>query len=129
MRSSPNSRVRCATVIEKVLKMMNAPTTSDDVGEHEQERAQEAEVAFEVAEVCLPACSAPVRTSTVRGSTARMRSRSCAGVTPGCGGDVDLVEAAPARPPPAAPPSACRIAAPAPPKDSPPPNFTMPTIV
>ena len=28
VRSRPNSRVRCATVIEKVLKMMNAPTTS-----------------------------------------------------------------------------------------------------
>ena len=28
VRSSPNSRVRWATVIEKVLKMMNAPTTS-----------------------------------------------------------------------------------------------------
>ncbi len=28
VRSSPNSLVRCATVIEKVLKMMNAPTTS-----------------------------------------------------------------------------------------------------
>ena len=28
VRSSPNSRVRCATVIEKVLKMMKAPTTS-----------------------------------------------------------------------------------------------------
>ncbi len=28
VRSSPNSRVRCATVIEKVLKMMNAPTNS-----------------------------------------------------------------------------------------------------
>jgi hypothetical protein len=28
VRSSPNSRVRCATVIENVLKMMNAPTNS-----------------------------------------------------------------------------------------------------
>ena len=28
VRSSPNSRVRWATVIEKVLKMMNAPTNS-----------------------------------------------------------------------------------------------------
>ena len=29
VRSSPNSRVRWATVIEKVLKMMNAPTNSE----------------------------------------------------------------------------------------------------
>ena len=28
VRSSPNSRVRWATVIENVLKMMNAPTKS-----------------------------------------------------------------------------------------------------
>ena len=28
VRNKPNSRVRWATVIEKVLKMMNAPTTS-----------------------------------------------------------------------------------------------------
>ncbi len=28
VRSRPNSRVRWATVIEKVLKMMNAPTSS-----------------------------------------------------------------------------------------------------
>ena len=28
VRSRPNSRVRCATVIEKVLKMMKAPTNS-----------------------------------------------------------------------------------------------------
>ena len=48
VRSRPNSRVRWATVIENVLKMMNAPTNSDDVGEDQQERAQEAEVAFEV---------------------------------------------------------------------------------
>ena len=48
VRSRPNSRVRWATVIEKVLKMMNAPTTSGDVGEDQQERAQEAQVAFQV---------------------------------------------------------------------------------
>ena len=36
VRSSASSRVRWATVIENVLKMMNAPTSTAIAGEREQ---------------------------------------------------------------------------------------------
>ena len=55
VRSSANSRIRCVTVIEKVLKMMNAPTNSEMPGEREQQRRQEAQVVLDVARTaCAP---------------------------------------------------------------------------
>ena len=41
MRSVASSRVRCATVIESVLKMTNAPTKSAMPPKAEQEAADE----------------------------------------------------------------------------------------
>ena len=82
-RSSANSRVRCATVIEKVLKMMNAPTSSAA-----PEKASSAGVRKPpmLSLICLAssaaACS-PVLISRLRGSAARRRATSSVGVTPG----------------------------------------------
>src|ERR1039458_1378341 len=68
VRSSPNSRVRCATVIEKVLKMMNAPTTSATYANTSRNVRMKLRLASR-SEVSLAACSLPVRTSTVAGSS------------------------------------------------------------
>ncbi len=81
VRSSPNSRVRWATVIENVLKMMNAPTTSATYAN--TSRNVRRKLRFDSrSEVSCAACSLPVRTCTVCGSSARIRARSSAGVTP-----------------------------------------------
>ena len=47
-RSSPSSRVRCATRIVNVLKMMNAPTTRPDRREPEEQLRQQREEVTEV---------------------------------------------------------------------------------
>ena len=127
VRSRPNSRVRCATVIEKVLKMMNAPDDERDVGEDQQEGAQEAEVAFQVRGVLggllLPRAH--------RHGARQHRSQpvaQLAGRHAGLGGHVDLVVAPRLADDPLRL-GRVRIAAPAPPKDWPPPNLRMPTIV
>ena len=81
MRISASSRVRCATSIEKVLKMMNAPTNS----------AISAKVSRNVLKKPSPfltslACSVghllPVIASASAGSTGRIRSRSSFSPTP-----------------------------------------------
>jgi hypothetical protein len=81
-RSSANSRRRCATVIENVLKMMNAPTSSAAPENARSAGFRNAPmlslISFDLSAV---AC-APVLTSRLRGSTARrLRTRS-SGDTP-----------------------------------------------
>ena len=78
-----NSRLRWATEIEKVLKMMNAPTSSAA-----PEKASSAGVRKlpMLSLACLAssaAVCAPVLISRVRGSAWRRRAASSVGVTPG----------------------------------------------
>ena len=93
MRSIANSRVRWATVIEKVLKIRNAATN----------RATPAKISSAVFRKPMnsPMSSrwdwtfwAPVSTSRSSGSAAFRFAARCSGVTPGVGGDRDLVELA-----------------------------------
>ena len=65
--SVASSRVRCATVIERVLKITNAPTKSEIAGEAEQEPAQDVMNSSTPA-ASSSACSAPVRTCAVGGA-------------------------------------------------------------
>ena len=82
VRSKANSRIRCVTVIEKVLKMMNAPTNSE-MPANARSRVVRKLRLFLMSLDCLRASSWPVRTLTVRGSVLRSWLRSCSGVTPG----------------------------------------------
>ena len=51
VRSSANSRVRCATVIENVLKIMNAPTNSATPANTNRNVRRNAEVVLDVLRV------------------------------------------------------------------------------
>ncbi len=93
VRSIANSRVRWATVIEKVLKIRNAATNS----------ATPAKISSAVFRKPMNSptssrwdwtFSAPVSTSTESGSAAVRLAASRSGVVPGDGGDGDLVELA-----------------------------------
>ncbi len=81
VRSSANSRIRCVTVIEKVLKMMNAPTNSEMPANASSAVVRKLRLSLMSLD-CLRASSWPVRTLTVCGSAVRNWSRSCAGETP-----------------------------------------------
>ena len=66
VRRVASSRTRCATVIERVLKMTNEPTISAIAGEREQEVLEEREsvvVSLESAAPCSAAC--PSRSADV----------------------------------------------------------------
>ena len=80
-RSSANSRARSAIVIENVLKMMNAPTSSAAPA-----KASRAGVRKPIASLISPASSAadcwPVLMSSVAGSARCRRRASCCGLTP-----------------------------------------------
>ena len=82
VRSSANSRMRCATVIENVLKMMNAPTNSE-IAAKASSAVRRKLSSSRMSREFLSAFSLPVRTATVAGETRRIWSRSCAGSTPG----------------------------------------------
>ena len=81
MRSIESSRVRCAIVIEKLLKIMNAPTNSDTPANTSRIVLRKLSPDF-VSDESLAACSAPVRTVTVPGSACCTRGTSACGVTP-----------------------------------------------
>src|SRR3954462_13426891 len=81
VRSSANSRIRCVTVIEKVLKMMNAPTNSEIPANASSSVVRKLRLLL-MSSDCLCASSWPVRTLTVFGSPLFSSSRSFAGVTP-----------------------------------------------
>lgn len=83
MRSSANSRIRWATVIEKVLKMMNAPTKRAIPAKASSAVVRKPSASW-MSETSWSACCCPVRTLTVVGETAAIRVRSWAGVTPSC---------------------------------------------
>ena len=53
VRSIPNSRVRWATVIENVLKIVNAPDEERDPGEDQERDLEEAEVVLDVVGLLL----------------------------------------------------------------------------
>src|SRR3954454_6375890 len=81
VRSIANSRIRCVTVIEKVLKMMNAPTNSEIPANASSSVVRKLRLLL-MSSDCLCASSWPVRTLTVFGSALFSWSRSSAGVTP-----------------------------------------------
>ena len=62
-RSSANSRVRCATVIEKVLKMMNAPTSSAAPASASSIGVRKPPIASLISSAVCWASAAPVLTS------------------------------------------------------------------
>ena len=92
MRSSPISRVRCATVMLNVLKIRNPPTSTDDAREHEQRRADRRDASAKSPTV-LSTCSLPVRTANSRPELARDRGLELLGRRPVGGGHGDLVVA------------------------------------
>src|SRR3954453_12711642 len=81
VRSSANSRIRCVTVIEKVLKMMNAPTNSEIPANASSSVVRKLRLLL-MSSDCLCASSWPVRTLTALGSAVLSWSRSFCGVTP-----------------------------------------------
>src|SRR6266704_4570264 len=92
-RSRASSRVRCATMIEKVLKIRKAPTNSATPANASSAVEKKPRPSWiSLAERC--AWSAPVMLSYLPGTAPATRSRSCSGVTPGLGDHVDLVELA-----------------------------------
>ena len=95
VRSEANSRVRSATEIEKVLKMMKAPTRSAAPGEGEQRRAEEGvDRAGDRPWPVSSAFSWPVWTLTRAARSLWMRLDQASGETPGRGGNRDLVDLA-----------------------------------
>ena len=82
MRSSANSRVRWATVIENVLKIRNAPTNSEIPANASSAIFRKPRL-LRMSEDCLAASCSPVRTCTDAGSDARSSSESFCGETPG----------------------------------------------
>ena len=94
VRSIPNSRMRWAIVIEKVLKIRKPPTTTATPGEHEQGDRQELQVVLDVRRT--PARRSPRRCAR-RPSRAAPAGRGCArslGLDALGGLDRDLVELA-----------------------------------
>ena len=81
MRSVANSRVRCATVIESVLKMTNAPTKSA-IPAKESRKYRMIVVNVAISLDCSSASSTPVRTVTSPPSSDWIRCASCSGVVP-----------------------------------------------
>ena len=75
-RSMANSRRRWATVIEKALKMMKAPTNTATPPKASSAGCRNELIELEASLLWLAAACAPVLTSTVAGSAARSLSRS-----------------------------------------------------
>ena len=75
--------MRWATVIEKLSKMMKAPTNKRDAGEGQQRRPQEAEVVAGSARRGWRPGLAPRADRDRAGQGAATRAASCCGETPG----------------------------------------------
>ncbi len=69
VRSEANSRVRSATEIEKVLKMMKAPTSSAAPAKASSAGPRKELIEFEISLACSSACCCPVCTLTSGGAT------------------------------------------------------------
>ena len=81
VRSMPNSRVRCATVIEKVLKIWKAPTNSETPAN--TSRAMRRKPRSEaMSSDWRSAASSPVSTTRPGGVISATRSRSSSALTP-----------------------------------------------
>ena len=83
VRSEANSRVRSATEIENVLKMMNAPTSSAAPAKASRAGPRNELIELEMSLACSSACCFPVCTFTPAGTTAWITRTSWSGVTPG----------------------------------------------
>ena len=83
VRIIPNSRTRWATVIEKVLKMMNAPTKSATPANASSAGVRKPEISPAMSSLWAWAFSAAVSTSRSAGRTARMRLARSFSLTPG----------------------------------------------
>ena len=70
-RSSAISRVRWATMIEKVLQMMNAPTSSAMTANTMQERVKKPSICLRVSACCSLVIASPVSTSVPVGNAWR----------------------------------------------------------
>ncbi len=81
VRNIPNSLVRWATVIEKVLKIRKAPTNTEIPAKTRSTVVRNPNPSLMSADCCA-ASSAPVVASTSAGSSAAMRSASSAGSVP-----------------------------------------------
>jgi hypothetical protein len=83
VRRIANSRVRWATVIENVLKMMKAPTSTAVNANASRSGVRKLLIPPATWSVCSLAASAPVCTLTSFGSAAATRFLSSSGLTPG----------------------------------------------
>ena len=92
----PNSRTRWATVIEKVLKMMNAPTKSATPAKLSSAGLRKPVISPAMSSLCSSAFSAAVSTLTVGGRALRTRSRSWAADTPSSA-DANTSDVSPSR--------------------------------
>jgi hypothetical protein len=81
VRSSANSRIRWVTVIEKVLKMMKAPTNSEMPAKASSAVVRKLRPSW-MSPAWFLASSWPVRTTTERPRSCLSESRSASGVTP-----------------------------------------------
>ena len=81
-RTMANSRRRCATVIEKALKMMKAPTSTAMPPKDSSAGLRNVPIASLICLVWSAAACAPVLTSAPGGTTARTRPASVSGETP-----------------------------------------------
>ncbi len=82
VRSMASSRVRWATVIEKTLKMMNAPTSTATAARPSSTGVMKPPIASPIWSDWSSAFSRPVCTRTPSGTTARTRSASATGEIP-----------------------------------------------
>jgi hypothetical protein len=80
-RYRPISRVRCVTMMLKVLKMMNAPTNRD-TNANTRSAVRRKPSACAVSSACCAATSVAVTASNPFGSTLSIRSASAVSVTP-----------------------------------------------
>ncbi len=83
VRSVANSRVRCTTVIESVLKITKAPTNRA-IPANDSRKYRMMLVNVATSSESSLACSAPDRTVTDVPSSSRMLATSSAGATPSC---------------------------------------------
>ena len=126
VRSRANSRARCVTVIEKVLKMMKAPTKTEmpaNASSVVVRKPNASRLSF-----CWVVVSCwPVRTSTPVGTTSRTASRSSAGEVPSLAA-MSISSYLPSLPVMRAASSGVRIATEAPPNELTPAMRVRPTI-
>jgi len=82
VRSSPNSRIRWATVIEKMLKIRNEATTITTPASTSRMVGRKLRLLL-ISSVLRPAAWSPLSTSSARGSTRPTRRARALGEVPG----------------------------------------------